>query len=88
MIYLTCDKCGKTDTYTRPWKGLNLCFDCTIKARHPKTYKVFGMVDGMLVNSYIEANSEAEAMVTFTNDYPNAKLVDIDKANSPIYSNK
>ena len=88
MIHLTCEKCGKTDTYTQPWKGLHLCLDCTIKARHPNSYKVFGMVGGLLVNSYVEANTEEEAILAFIHDYPTAKLVDVDKANSPIYSSK
>lgn len=78
-IHLICEKCGKKDTYTQPWKGLHLCFECTLAARSPKSYKICGFVNGAEITTYKEANSETEAMVSFLDDFPNALDIDVRK---------
>lgn len=74
-----CEKCGKSDTYTAPWKGRNLCFECTLAARHPKTYKITGTVEGTDISTYKEANSESEAILAYREDFPNAQNIDVHK---------
>lgn len=75
----TCENCGKNDTYIQAWKGRFLCFECTLGARHPKAYKISGLVDGTDITTYKEANSEIEAKLAFLEDFPNALDIDVHK---------
>ena len=79
MMVTTCEKCGKTDTYVQAWKGRYLCFECTLAARHPRAFVIEGQAGGMAIKQYREANSEAEALLSFREDFPNAQNIDINK---------